>query len=281
MTLVVTGRSVLGALYANGGEATLDALPAQLGADEGTILRMIQSLSAARLISAPGPTPQRITLTEAGRKWCASELTPAAERQEKPAPAAQPVQAPARLPLMSEGRSTEIRPRPQERHYDRMRGVDVVRVKPRNPPKQLRMEIAAVVAEESLQRHQEAPTPPQNVPAQNAPARKAPPPAPVAEAKPAAAPVVEAKPVAAPVVKAKPVAPPPEPMVAPTEAAPPPAPEPVVEPVAARPAAEPEAPVGKPRQKRRTKSEPKAEEGPKFAVDSSGFVTHINGKKIF
>ncbi len=238
MTLVVTGRTVLGVLNAEDGKTTVDALQAKLGAEQVALVRVIRSLSAARLIATEdvGGNPHTVTLTDAGRKWCAGEFSGAAKPGQQAAPA-QPTPSEAKMleiktPRLSEppARSMDLRSKPQPRHGDRMRGVDVVRVSRRqrtlNPP-----------------------------------------------AKPEAERSAEATVLAPPVVSVAP----PLPIPIPKPAAMP-APLPV-------PAAKPPVPA--------ERQLPEASERPvplkdseesvpvRYTVDQDGFVTHINGRKIF
>jgi DNA-binding MarR family transcriptional regulator len=134
MTVVVTGRSVLSVLYAEDGETTLDALPTKLGAEESAVLRVIQSLAAARLVSeeTTDGVRRRIVLTDAGRRWCNAELahkvevtperTAALPLSVRPSPAGPDLRAAA---------DSDLRLKAPLRHGDRMRGVHVVRVKTR------------------------------------------------------------------------------------------------------------------------------------------------------
>ncbi len=225
MTLVVTGRSVLGVLNVETGTSTVEALQSKLGADQVALLRVIRSLKAARLISVDevNGSPHSLSLTEAGRKWCDTEFRSGA-KSEVPA-AEQRSAAPASAvrtgtPRLSEppARSIDLRVKPTARHTDRMRGVDVVRVsrrqRPTSPPPKL-----------------ESPPPPRESPPL---LRESPPPA---------------------------------------EA---PAPRPVVPEIAPTPAAAEKTQRGS-----QHPASKHADEAVRYTVDQDGFVTHINGRKIF
>ncbi|HXP98371.1 MAG TPA: hypothetical protein VN809_16780 [Telmatospirillum sp.] len=127
MTPVLTGRLILESLYTNAEQTTLAALASTLTADPAAVERLIQSLSAAKLVSR---TNDCLTLSDAGRSWCAAELKPKADgakalrapADQTPADGGERSESPSRslkVGTLSTGKT------------NRTQGVDVVHLKRR------------------------------------------------------------------------------------------------------------------------------------------------------
>ena len=234
----LTGRSILKFLYMNDGQSPQEGLTAALSADAQVVDRLVQSLSAARLLERRNGC---LVLSEAGRRWCGSELKTA---PVMPPPSAS---APPSVPAPQPARPASSPPPPKVSLPPRAAGA------------------AAAVTSRPVLTVSRATTP-------VAAPLPVPPPVPpvVSRATPQ-----EAAPVAVPPPVPPPVAP-----VPPRAAAPVAAPSPVapVPPRAAAPVAEPSPVLSDEAKAVPPAATPRKR---KVAVDDDGFVTHINGKKIF
>jgi hypothetical protein len=302
MTPVLTGRSILKFLHTNGGESSVTALASTLDSDPVAVDRLVQSLLAAKLVSR---SDDQLVLSVTGSNWCkaefkapSSEAKPAAPEVSVP-PASIASAMPVKLREELSKPVREVLPASRSGKSNRMHGVQVVHAKRRRdaPASIAKLDI---VEEKTVQPVIPVPQPePVKVPQPESAKVLRPEPAKVPEPKPVKAPeskpakVPETRPVKAPeskpakVPETKPVkAPEPEPVkqVAVAET-----PRPVAQAEPRKAAPQPELPLNiepvataesggeaaKPKRRTGKKS------ASKVVVDDDGFVTHINGRKIF
>lgn len=157
MAAVLTGRSILKFLHVHGGETTLANLASKLNADPAGVDRLIQSLSAAKLVCR---TADLLGLSEVGQTWCVKEFKPSSDETTSPPG-----------PVASTSENVHVRPewldtasgreRPQmQRKLNRMHGVQVVHTTRRSEASATSAAAAAMSKSSPMGNQDRGPEPP-------------------------------------------------------------------------------------------------------------------------